>query len=125
MTLQIQLIKIPVSDIEKAVPFYRDVLKLTVDFVVPDYGWAQFHLGTLSIALYVSGMGGGTATAGTMDSVHFVATDFETFCTHLAQHKLNVDELRHQGDDGSTYVELQDLDGNRFKVMKAVGVETE
>lgn len=69
-SVQLSLVKIPVSSVETAVPYYRDVLGLEEQFSVPEYGWAQFLVGEFPIALYEPGPGGG-GSSGECDSVHF------------------------------------------------------
>lgn len=59
---QLALIKIPVSDIEKSVAYYRDAMGLAKSFSVPEYGWAQLQLGKLPFCLYVLGKGSGGST---------------------------------------------------------------
>ncbi|MEQ8671900.1 MAG: VOC family protein [Aggregatilineales bacterium] len=113
--LNVQMVKISVSDIERAVPFYRDVLGLNEDFVMAEYGWAQFSAGNLPVALYVPGKGGGNGTAGQADCLHFSTSDHEGFRAQL--HKAGVNAELHKGDDDTAYYELRDPDGNTFKVM--------
>lgn len=115
--ITVNLVKIPVSDIDKALPFYRDVLGLSEDFVAAEYGWAQLSSGNLPVALYVPGMGGGAGEAGAADGVHFAISDAGPLRERLTQAGLNPDDHSHQGNDGSTFFELHDPDGNTFKVM--------
>ena len=115
--LAVNMVKIPVTDIEKAVPFYRDVLGLTEEFIVAEYGWAQFNAGEFPIALYVAGKGGGNGVAGQTDSLHFSTDDDEGLRAQLAAADINPDEHRHTGADGAVFYELQDPDGNTFKIM--------
>lgn len=110
----VQMVKMPVSDIDKAVAFYRDILGLSEDFVVAEYGWAQLSAGNLPIALYVPGMGGGKAEAGKADHLHLAVTDLDVFGHVLGQH--NVQAQLHTGNDGTTFYELADPDGNVIKV---------
>ena len=117
VSIAVQIVKIPVSDIEKALVFYRDTLGLEEEFTAPEYGWAQLRSGNLPLALYVPGMGGGNSKAGETDCLHFAISDAEGFRSQLA--KANIDPDRHQysGNDGTSYFELEDPDGNICKVM--------
>ncbi|NDJ77060.1 MAG: VOC family protein [Chloroflexi bacterium] len=117
--ITLKMVKIPVSDVERAAPFYREVLGLREDFVVPEYGWAQFSAGDMPVALYVPGKGGGNGTAGATDSVHFCITQPDDFRQQLRAAGLDPDAHLHQGNDGTTFFELQDPDGNTFKVIVA------
>lgn len=115
--LNVQMVKIPVSDIARAVPFYRDVLGLSEDFVMADYGWAQLRAGNLPIALYVPSMGGGNGAVGQTDFVHFITSHVEEFREQLHNANIDPDKHLHTGDDNSQYFELSDPDGNTFKIM--------
>ncbi|MCA9915412.1 MAG: VOC family protein [Anaerolineae bacterium] len=115
--ITVQMVKIPVSDIDKAVPFYRDTLGLTEEFIVPEYGWAQFKAADVPLALYVPGMGGGNGKAGEADCLHLAITDADAFRVQLVAGGIEPDGCYHQGNDGSAYFEVQDPDGNTFKVM--------
>jgi predicted enzyme related to lactoylglutathione lyase len=60
--------RIPVSDFDAAVAFYRDALGFAVDFAAEQYGWASISRDDLQLGLYVPGKGGGTrAPGGTVD----------------------------------------------------------
>jgi len=90
---------------------------LSEDFVMAEYGWAQFSAGNLPVALYVPGMGGGTSAAGSVDCLHFATNDENAIRSRISDAGLNPDAHLHSGDDGSSYFELKDPDGNTFKIM--------
>lgn len=115
--LNVQLVKIPVSDIHQALEFYRDLLGLTPEFVVAEYGWAQLRTGNLPLALYVPGKGGGAGTPGAADSLHLALGDDAPLRQRLADAGMVVDQLLQRGNDGATFYELTDPDGNRLKIM--------
>lgn len=117
-TLSVHLVKIPVTDIDAAVPFYRDVLGLEAEFVASEYGWAQFKTSNIPLALYVSGMGGGTGSAGEMDGLHLSVTSFNDLDNRLKQADIQRNQVFHTGNDGTEYYELNDPDGNVIKVFK-------
>ncbi len=117
--LDVKMVKIPVSDIEKAVPFYRDVLGLQEDFVVAEYGWAQFSAGNLPVALYVPGMGGGDGEAGKADCLHFSTSDEAGMRDQLTKAGVDPETHLHRGNDDTAFFELQDPDGNQFKIVLA------
>lgn len=117
MTLHIALVKIPVSSVTQAAPFYRDVLGLAEEFVVGEYGWAQFKTGNLTLALYEPGKGGGSAPAGSSDHVHFTVEDGNGLRARLVKAGLTPDDMLHSGADGTVFYELRDPDGNLFKVF--------
>jgi catechol 2,3-dioxygenase-like lactoylglutathione lyase family enzyme len=115
--IRVQMVKLPVSNIEKALPFYRDVLGLAEAFVVAEYGWAQLHAGAMPVALYVPGMGGGQGEAGKADCLHFAVADGAAFRAQLVAAGLEPEEHLHRGADETSYYELRDPDGNLFKVF--------
>jgi len=115
--MKLLMVKIPVSDIDKVVPFYRDVLGLKEEFIAPQYGWAQFSMGDIPLALYVSGQGGGNGVVGACDSVHLVADDANSFRQRLVDASIDADTFLHTGNDGTVFYELKDPDGNTIKVF--------
>jgi catechol 2,3-dioxygenase-like lactoylglutathione lyase family enzyme len=117
MSMRVQMVKIPVSSIDGAVPFYREVLGLREDFVMAEYGWAQVCADDMPIALYVPGMGGGNGVAGKCDSLHLATDDEAGLRERLTTANLDPDTYLHTGDDGSRFYDLQDPDGNTVKVM--------
>jgi lactoylglutathione lyase len=58
MFKQIDYTMVVVSDMEKSVQFYRDLLGIPLKFQSPD--WTEFQTGTTTLALH----GGGVATKG-------------------------------------------------------------
>lgn len=113
----VQMVKIPVADIERAALFYRDVLGLEEDFIVVAYGWAQFSAGNLPVALYVPGKGGGTGTPGQSDCLHLTTSDADAFRARLTAAEIDPDSHFYTGADHISYFELQDPDGNTIKIM--------
>lgn len=114
----ITLIKIPVSDIEKSISYYRDKVGLTESFSVPEYGWAQFQVGNLPFCLYDPAKGGGGGTPGTCDAIHFAVTDAEaSYSALLAQGAIIPGGLETSAD-GMTFFDLHDPDGNVIKVVQ-------
>ncbi len=118
---RLSLLKIPVSDVGRASAFYRDVLGLSVEFVAEEYGWAQLAAGEFSLALYVPGQGGGEGRPGGSAGFHLALPDsqFDALAERLRSYGALVDDMVHQGADGTTFVEARDSDGNTLKVMRA------
>lgn len=119
-SLSLQMLKIPVSDIEKSVLFYRDVLGFKEEFVAEQYGWAQFSIGDLPLALYVPGLGGGNGQVGGSVGFHFKTDDLETLYADYQAKGANIPDGIFQGNDGSAGIDVYDPDGNIIKIMKAV-----
>ena len=118
---QLSLLKIPVTDIAKSAEFYRDVLKFKSEFVAEKYGWAQFSAGDLSLALYKPGMGGGDGKPGGSTGFHLALPpdQFDGLAADLLKLGVLVDNRIQHGDDGTTYVQVRDPDGNVLNVGRA------
>ena len=115
---QLALIKIPVSNIDKSVAYYRDLVGLPESFSVPEYGWAQLQLGNLPFCLYDPAKGGGSGTPGTCDAVHFAVTDAATSYELLASRGAIIPRGLETSADGMIFFDLHDLDGNLIKVVQ-------
>ncbi len=118
---QLSLLKIPVSDIAKSAAFYSDALKFKPEFVAEQYGWAQFDAGGLPLALYKPGMGGGDGHVGGSTGFHLalLPAQFDTLAADLLKRGVLVDNRIQRGDDGTTYVQVRDPDGNVLNVGRA------
>lgn len=113
MNFRLSLLKVPVRNLAASVPFYRDSLGMVEKFVAEQYGWAQLSAGDLDLALYVPGLGGGEGPIGG-------SLDF-----HLALSSEEFDQLvevfpssLHQGNDGTTFLEVVDPDLNSLKIFR-------
>ena len=114
---QIGLIKIPVTDFDKATAYYREVIGLEEEFAVAEYGWAQYKTGNLPLCLYVVGMGGGEGTPGHEVGFHLTVNDIQAFYDQLAAHGAQFASEIVGSADGGQFFMLQDPDGNTFKVI--------
>jgi len=117
---EIQLIKVPVSDIEASSRFYVENLGFEAQFVVAEYGWAQLSAGGVPFALYRPGMGGGDGAPG--GGVDFHLSLPEEAFTARAQQLLEaghlVEDEIHTADDGGTFMDVRDPDGNIIKISR-------
>ncbi|MDB5328751.1 MAG: hypothetical protein JWM57_4320 [Phycisphaerales bacterium] len=118
LVYQLTLLKIPVSDITRSAAFYAETLKWEPQFVADEYGWAQFDAGGLPVALYKPGMGGGDGKPGGSTGFHLAvpADAFSALAADLLSKGVLVDNRVQQGDDGTTYVQLCDPDGNVLNI---------
>ena len=114
------LLKIPVQDIEACATFYRDTLGMEQTFLAAEYGWAQFLAGGHSLALYQPGMGGGNGAPGASTGFHLALPPdaFDSVAERLAAAGALEGDQVHQGNDGTTFVEARDPDGNLLKIMR-------
>ena len=117
---QLRLLKIPVTNVDVSSQFYAEHLGLTVDFAAEEYGWAQLSSGDFSMALYVPGMGGGDGKIGGSVDFHLSlpGETFDTLANGLLEKGHLSEGMIHTGNDGSTFVDMLDPDGNILKVMK-------
>jgi catechol 2,3-dioxygenase-like lactoylglutathione lyase family enzyme len=114
--LGVGLLKIPVTDLARAVAFYEDALPLKATVVADEYGWAQLDGASVALALYVPGMGGGDRTVGgTVDfHLHHPRLDDLLADARAAAPGATV----HENADGTRSLELADPDGNVLKIME-------
>lgn len=114
---QLALLKIPVSDVARALPFYRDALGFNEVFVVAEYGWAQLSAADLPLALYVPGLGGGDRAPGGEVDFHLAVPDLEVWCVAAVARGASCPAGVERGDDGTAFCVLVDPDGNRLKFV--------
>ena len=116
MRLELDLIKLPVTDIPRSVAFYETALNLTAEFSSAEYGWAQMGGASFALALYVPGKGGGDRGPGGSVDFHLSFDDLEAL--HAQVRAVAPDAGIHANDDGSRSLEFTDPDGNVLKVME-------
>lgn len=115
--MRLGLLKIPISEFERAVAFYETGLGLAKVFAAEEYGWAQFDADGLPIALYVTGKGGGNRSPGGSVDFHLVHADLDALRTRLIQSYPDCGAEVFENNDGSRSLEFSDPDGNELKVM--------
>ncbi|MEM9774736.1 MAG: VOC family protein [Chloroflexota bacterium] len=120
LNYQLKLLKIPVKNVDVSSQFYADNLGLNIDFAAAEYGWAQLSSGDFSMALYVPGMGGGDGQIGGSVDFHLSlpAAEFDKLANDLLKKGHLNEGMIHSGNDGSTFVDMLDPDGNVLKIMK-------
>lgn len=111
------LLKIPVSDLARSVAFYEQVLGRQAVFTAEEFGWAQFDLAKIGLALYVPGKGGGDRAIGGSLDFHLHHPDLSQLREKLPD---NADQVGlHENADGSKSLEFCDPDGNVIKIMQS------
>lgn len=116
MTLGLAFLKIPVTDLARAVDFYSQGFGLTADFVSEQYGWAQLGGADIGLALYVPGKGGGDGVPGQDRDFHLVAGDLDALLKCVSP--LAPDAVIATNADGSRSLDLKDPDGNGLRIMQ-------
>jgi catechol 2,3-dioxygenase-like lactoylglutathione lyase family enzyme len=104
---QADLVYFFVSDMDRAVAFYRDVLGLTLASRSGD-AWAQFGAGSIQLGLHGSGSGG-TRAGGTLA---FTVSDLDARKADLASKGVTVGHEGGGDGRGPRFVEFTDPDGN-------------
>lgn len=120
MSYDIWLLKIPVSDVHKSAAFYEQYLGFQIDFIAEEFGWANLSSDTFSMALYEPGKGGGNRDIGGSIDFHLRlgANEFDPLALSLQEAGFLVENRIHTGADGSTFIEVEDLDHNILKIAR-------
>ena len=102
-TYSVEVITLPVSDVERALRFYADQMGFTVDV---DYSpndtfrVVQLTPPGSSCSLQI-GKGLTDAPAGSLSNVFLVVTDIEAARSRLIEHGVEVGEIRHKTPIGA------------------------
>lgn len=114
--LNVALLKIPVTDLSRAVSFYERALGVRAKFIVEAYGWAQLDGISVALALYVPGRGGGNSSPGGDAGFHLSHPRLD----ELLRGVRPVDPVAEiaVNDDGSRSLDLTDPDGNTLRIME-------
>ncbi len=102
----LDLVYLFVTDMDRAVSFYRDTLGLELEYRSGD-DWAQFRAGAISIGLH----GTGTDELRPGGTLAFTVDDLDATRVALAERGLT---FTHEGggDRQPRFVEFNDPDGN-------------
>ncbi len=122
MDMKLELVPIPVADVDRAKAFYTDKLGFVDDVDVrPTEGMRFVQLtppaSACSILLSIGMREISEMTPGTAKGMHLVVPDLETAREELAQRGVEVTEIEEVGP-GVRYVYLTDLDGNFWMVQE-------
>ncbi|MEU5362712.1 VOC family protein [Streptomyces sp. NPDC005925] len=127
MDMTLEVIPLPVSDIDRARDFYRDKVGFHVDIdqeVVPGLRIVQLTPpgSGCSIALGDSVWeltGGPRPAAGSYQGLQLCVADIETARAELVARGLEVSEpVRYAPSDGATFVYFSDPDGNGWSIQE-------
>ena len=134
MDLKLELVVIPVSDVDRAKTFYSEKVGFSedVDTRVSD----EMRVVQLTPPGSACSIGIGTgitdAAPGSVRGLHLVVSDIETTRAELVERGIDVSEIRHfesstwvpgpdpQRRDYSSYADFSDPDGNTW-VLQEVG----
>lgn len=115
--MRLELIPLTVSNIDRSIAFYRDVLGFELDHdVSPGNGMRVVQLtppGSACSIAFGTGMGGGAPVA----NIHLVVDDLETTRAALVSRRLEITEIRDMGG-GVRYAFFADADGNSWALQE-------
>jgi predicted enzyme related to lactoylglutathione lyase len=132
LDLKLELVLIPVTDVDRAKAFYAQQAGFTLD--VDHRAGEEFRVVQLtppgsacSISL---GTGITSAAPGSVVGLHLVVTDIEAVRAELVARGVEVSEIRHMGEDGwepgldpqrrryGSYADFEDPDGNGWVLQE-------
>ena len=138
MDLKLELVLIPVSDVDRAKAFYVDTVGFNLD--VDHQPSDEFRVVQMtppgSACSITVGTGITSATPGSVRGTHLVVSDIEAARAELAGRGVEVGEVRHMTPDGwvagadpehrdyNSFADFSDPDGNSW-VLQEVGAGTE
>ena len=116
MRMRLELIPLTVSDVDRSIAFYRDVVGFELDHdVSPTNGMRVVQLtppGSACSIAFGTGMGAGAPVAG----IHLVVDDLEMTRAALAERGLDTTEIQDMG--GVRYAFFADPDGNSWALQE-------
>jgi catechol 2,3-dioxygenase-like lactoylglutathione lyase family enzyme len=133
MDLKLELVLIPVSDVDRAKGFYTEKagFNLDVDHQPSD----EFRVVQMtppgSACSITIGIGITDATPGSYRGTHLVVTDIESARAELVGRGVDVSEIRHMGAEGwepgpdperrdyGSFADFSDPDGNTWVLQEA------
>ena len=117
--MKLELVPLPVSDVDRSKAFYADIIGFAVDHdVQPAEGMRIVQLtppgSACSIAIG-TGMGFDGTEKGTVQGLHLVVTDIEAVRESLRARGADVGEIRDMG--GVKFAHFRDPDGNSWELQ--------
>lgn len=121
MQMKIELIPLPVSDVDRAIAFYADKLGFTKDFdVQPSEGVRVVQLtpaGSTCSVGFGTGLDAYAGEPGSVRAVHLVVEDIDQARAELVARGVEVSEV-HDFGGGVRGAEFADPDGNTFELQE-------
>jgi catechol 2,3-dioxygenase-like lactoylglutathione lyase family enzyme len=116
MSMRLELVPLTVSDVDRSIAFYRDVVGFALDHdVSPGNGMRVVQLtppGSACSIAFGTGMGGGAPVS----NLHLVVEDIEVERDALVSRGLEIGEVQDLG--GVLYAFFADPDGNSWALQE-------
>jgi predicted enzyme related to lactoylglutathione lyase len=120
MDFKLELVPIPVADVDRAKAFYADQLGFTVDFDLnPGNGFRTCQLtppGSACSILLSEGVPTTAGAVGSLRGLHLVVADIEAARADLVARGVAVGEVEDVGG-GVLYAHFSDPDGNTWSLQ--------
>jgi catechol 2,3-dioxygenase-like lactoylglutathione lyase family enzyme len=132
MDMKLELVLIPVSDVDRAKTFYVENAGFTLD--VDHQPNDEFRVVQItppgSACSITIGIGITDATPGSVRGTHLVVSDIEATRAELVRRGIDVSEIRHMGPDGwepgpdperrnyQSFADFSDPDGNTWVLQE-------
>lgn len=121
MQMKLELIPLPVSDVDRSIAFYADTLGFTKDVdVQPGQGIRVVQLtpeGSGCSVGFGTGLEVYAGTPGSVRGVHLVVEDLDAVRAELVSRGVEVGEI-HDFGGGVRGAEFSDPDGNGFELQE-------
>ena len=132
MDYKLELVLIPVSDVDRAKAFYVDKLGFNLD--VDHQPSEEFRVVQMtpqgSACSITIGIGITKATPGSYEGIHLIVKDIEAARAELVGRGVEVSEIRHMGPEGwqqgpdpehsdyNSFADFSDPDGNTWLLQE-------
>lgn len=122
MDLRLELVPLPVSDVERSIAFYIEQLGFHLDYDVASPGMRFVQLTPPGSACSIAfGTGWLNTPPGSVQSLHLVVDDIHTARNELAKRGLviaEVEDLAAPGKPTVSYARFEDPDGNSWTLQQ-------
>ncbi|QNE35897.1 VOC family protein [Leifsonia shinshuensis] len=124
MEMRLELVPLPVSDVDRSKAFYADTIGFVLDHdVQPGNGMRIVQLtppGSACSIAFGTGMGTGTPSDGTVSGLHLVVDDIAAVRDELVSRGAEIGEIRDMG--GVKFAYFSDPDGNTWELQDLTGL---
>ncbi|KQX62866.1 VOC family protein [Angustibacter sp. Root456] len=120
MQMKLEVVPLPVSDVERSLAFYRDAVGFHLDHdVSPGNGMRVIQLtppGSACSVVFGVGIDDGSVPPGSVRNLHLVVDDVEAARAPLAERGVDVSDVVDLG--GVKYAFFADPDGNSWALQE-------